>query len=189
MGRARVVVITGPMFSGKTRALLDDVLREEESGARVLVFKPRLDHRAATGVVRSHDGASHPAFELDTASDLPALAAGADLVAVDEIQFLGPDLGRAVAAVAEAGSRVIAAGLDRDFRGEPFENVEQAAADADEVKRLTAVCSRCGRAAGLTQRLLLDAPAPLDGPVFLVGGAETYQPRCEACFHEERKRP
>jgi thymidine kinase len=137
--------------------------------------------------VRSHDGASHPAVELQTVTDLAPLAAGADVVAVDEIQFLGPELAGALSQVADAGSRVVAAGLDRDFRAEAFENVKRLAADADEVRLLAAVCARCGRAAVLTQRLLADAPAPLDGPVFLVGGAETYQPRCESCFYEERK--
>jgi thymidine kinase len=188
MTRGQMVMFYGPMFSGKTGALLDVVFRAEERRERVAVLKPAID-QAAPGALHSHDGRVHAALDISTAEDIKTLSNGVDLVAIDEVQFLTEEIASVIRAIARpSGPMVVVAGLDRDFRGEPFAIVDRLLQAADKSSRLTAICSRCGRAAEYTQRLVDGSPAPRDGPVLLVGGLELYQPRCESCFLGERRR-
>jgi len=170
------------MFSGKTDALIARYEQARDEGRTAVAFKPARDGRHAPDRIVSHSGRSIPACAV------ASLQGGddADLVLIDEIQFFGPELAAAVDALRARGADVVAVGLDRDFRGEPFETTASLARDATDVRTLTGICSRCGAPATHTQRLLDGVPAPLDAPRLVVGDAELYEPRCARCFAEER---
>jgi thymidine kinase len=172
-------LITGPMFSGKTRELIRRLAAAELSGAEVAAGKPAFD--VDPGWLVSLSGSRRRAVVLERVADLVDLAGSAAVVGVDEVQFLVMEFAEALAEAAARGVRVIVAGLDRDFRGEPFPTVAALAARAGSLTRLTASCSRCGAAATRSQRLLDGRPAPRDAPVVQLGGAELYEARCAAC--------
>ncbi|HGY09791.1 MAG TPA: thymidine kinase [Oceanithermus profundus] len=183
-----IEVIVGPMFSGKSEELIRRVKRVMIAGQKVRVFKPRLDDRYHASDVVSHDGQRVEAEPVEGAAELLArVEANGELkvVAVDEAQFFDPGLPAALESLADRGLRVIVAGLDLDFRGEPFGPIPALLARAEFVEKLSAVCVRCGRAATRTQRLIDGEPARRDDPVILVGAKEAYEPRCRSC-HELR---
>jgi thymidine kinase len=167
------------MFSGKT----DELLRRVCAGA---LFKPWVDDRHSAAEIVSHSGVRRPATVVSGSGELAELARGAPLVGIDEAQFFDDGLAEVAVALARAGARVVVAGLDRDFRAEPFPVTAAVIERADKVDLLRAVCGRCGDEATLTQRLLDGAPAPLDDSVVRIGGADLYEPRCERCYAEER---
>ena len=174
-------VICGPMFSGKSDELLRRARRAELAGLRVVVCTPRLDTRHA-GEVVSHDGGRRPATAIDAPAELLLNAREADVVCIDEAQFLDATLGGVVEQLVQSGTRVVAAGLDRDFRTLPFGPMPELLARAELVDKLRAVCHVCGEPATLSQRLLDGHPAPFDGPTLLIGGHERYEARCRAHF-------
>lgn len=169
------------MFSGKSTELLRRVRRSQRARVPVVLFKPALDTRSAT--VRSHDGLEVDAVAVATASQVleaQRLIPPGGLVAVDEAQFL-----EGLVPVAQqlllAGYSVVVAGLDLDYRGMPFGDMPVLLALADEVVKLSAVCVKCGRDATRTQRLVGGEPAGL-GELVVIGGADSYEPRCLACW-------
>jgi thymidine kinase len=174
------------MFSGKTDALIDRYEAARDRGVTVRAFKPEHDSRHPADRIVSHSGREVPAASVRTADEILAEASAAGLVLVDEIQFFEPGLRETVAALTAGGADVVAVGLDRDFRREPFETTAALGRDAARVTRLSARCFRCGDDATLTQRLVDGAPAPLGAPRLVVGDAELYEPRCELCWVEER---
>ena len=178
-------VIAGPMFSGKSEELIRRVKRVLIAGQKVRVFKPKLDDRYHASDVVSHDGERVRAEPVAGSSEMQSRLQGEDVqvVAVDEAQFFDDGLPELLEELAANGVRVIVAGLDMDFRGEPFGVMPTLMARAEFVEKLSAVCVRCGRAATRTQRLVDGKPARYDEPVILVGAAEAYEPRCRAC-HE-----
>lgn len=185
-------VVVGPMFSGKSEELIRRVTRATIARQHVQVFKPalddRYDHLHEEVVVASHNGRTVGAFAVADLSQLEAaLEEDVQVVAIDEGQFLTQDLVGLASDLAEAGKRVIVAGLDLDFRGEPFGPIPELLARAESVTKLTAVCVRCGAAATRTQRLIGGHPAHFDDPVILVGAAESYEPRCRACHRVVRR--
>jgi len=185
-------VIVGPMFSGKSEELIRRTTRAFIAKQRVQVFKPALDTRYDDlhdgAAVASHNGRTLEAVAVaDVAQMRGALEPGVQVVAVDEAQFLPYDLVAFACDLTEAGKRVIVAGLDLDFRGEPFGPIPELLARAESVTKLTAICVRCGAAATRTQRLIGGHPAHFDDPVILVGAAESYEPRCRACHAVPRK--
>lgn len=176
-----IEVICGSMFSGKTEELLRRVRRAELAKRRAILFKPRIDHRYDAVRVVSHDGLRAEAFPVASATELRALVRqselrGGDVVGVDEVQFFDLDIVATAEELANAGQRVICAGLDQDYRGQPFGPVPHLMGIAEVVTKLRAVCSRCGRDACRSQRL-----ASIRGQLF-VGGAAEYEPRCRRCF-------
>jgi thymidine kinase len=181
---ASLTLYCGPMFSGKTEALLNALSHKTLEGHPTLAFKPAFDTKHP-GEIVSHSGLRHPA---DVFEHQDALAATPKprLVAVDEVQFLTSDSAKTLRAMADAGIETVTAGLDLDFRGEPFPVVRRLRKLADRVVLLRAICARCGSPASHTQRLIRGRAAPLDDPVFTLGGIEIYQPRCRACFSLER---
>jgi len=181
-------VIAGPMFSGKSEELIRRVKRVLIAGQKVRVFKPRLDDRYHASDVVSHDGERVRAEPVAGSSEMRSRLEGEDVqvVAVDEAQFFDDGLPELLEELAAAGVRVIVAGLDMDFRGEPFGVMPTLMARAEFVEKLSAVCVRCGRAATRTQRLVDGKPARYDEPVILVGAAEAYEPRCRACHEVPR---
>jgi thymidine kinase len=172
-------VIAGPMFSGKT----DELLRRTAEGVLV---KPRVDDRHATAEVVSHAGVRAPALVVASSDEIPEAVGRAELVGVDEGQFFDAGLVAVARKLADDGTRVVVAALDRDFRARPFPVSARLLELADRVDLLVAECGRCGAAATLTQRLRDGEPVPLGDPVVRVGGHELYEPRCARCWTEER---
>ncbi|NPA90030.1 MAG: thymidine kinase [Chloroflexi bacterium] len=184
-----IEVICGSMFSGKTEELIRRVRRAQIARQKVQVFKPSLDIRYTQDAVSSHNGMVFKAEVVTSAEELLArVHPDTNVVAIDEVQFFGWDIVDVVDALADRGVRVICAGLDLDFRGEPFGPMPLLMARAEQVDKLHAICVRCGNEASRTQRLINGRPAHYDDPVILVGAQEFYEPRCRAC-HEVPGRP
>lgn len=181
LGGGRLEAIVGPMFSGKSEELIRRVNRALIARQDVQVFKPAMDDRYDPEAVASHSGRRIEARPVkDIAAIREQLREGVRVVALDECQFFGPEVVELALELAGGGARVIVAGLDLDFRGEPFGPMPQLLAHAELVEKLTAIC-RCGRQATRTQRLIGGSPAHYDDPVILVGAAERYEPRCREC--------
>ena len=178
-----IEVVAGVMFSGKSEELLRRVRRASIARKRVQLFKSHLDNRyAGLFAVSSHDGRSAEAIPVDTSEQIAVrLDPTAQVVAIDEAQFLDPGIVRLVTALAERGRRVILAGTDTDFRGEPFGAMPALLAVAEVVDKLHAICVLCGSPASRNQRLIAGRPAPYDSPTIMVGAADSYEARCRAC--------
>jgi thymidine kinase len=176
-------VVCGPMFSGKSEEMIRRLRRAEIAGQRVLILKPRIDDRYDTVDVVSHAGVRMRGVAVGSAPELAARAAGHEVVGIDEVQFFEPAIVETALALAEGGARVVAAGLDQDFRREPFGPMPRLLAHAEFVDKLQAVCHRCGGPATTTQRLVGGLPAPYSGDTVVIGAAEQYEARCRDC-HE-----
>lgn len=177
-----IELIVGSMFSGKTEELIRRVRRAEIARQRVQVFKPRIDTRYHEMAVASHSGVQFDALAVDEASGiLEALRPDTTVVAVDEVQFFDWQIADVLNDLADRGLRVIAAGLDMDFRGEPFGPMPLLMSQAEMVDKLTAICVVCGAPASRTQRLINGEPAQYSDPVILVGADECYEARCRRC--------
>jgi thymidine kinase len=184
-----IEVICGVMFSGKSEELIRRVRRAIIAKKRVQVFKSHLDERYA-GIyhVSSHDGRSVEAVPIDTADQIAQLVMpDTQVVAIDEAQFLGPEIVPLVTSLANRGVRVILAGTDNDFRGEPFGPMPQLLAIAEVVDKLHAICVICGNPASRNQRLIGGKPARYDSPTIMVGSTESYEARCRACHSVPRR--
>ncbi|AJD92356.1 thymidine kinase [Jeotgalibacillus malaysiensis] len=174
-----VEVICGSMFSGKSEELIRRVRRAQFARQHILVFKPKLDDRYSEEAIVSHNGASVIAVPVEHSSEiLDQVTEKADLIAIDEVQFFDEEIVEVITKLADQGFRVITAGLDQDFRGEPFGPVPHLMSLAEQVTKLQAVCAVCGSPASRTQRLIEGRPAGYDDPVILVGASEAYEPRC-----------
>jgi thymidine kinase len=182
-------VIAGSMFSGKTEELLRRVRRATIARKRVQVFKSHLDDRyAGLWSVSSHDRRTFEATPVDSSTQiLLRLDPMAQVIAIDEVQFLDEGIVKVVSDLADRGRRVIMAGIDTDFRGEPFGPMPQLMAMAEVVDKLHAICVLCGSPASRTQRLLEGRPAPYDSPTIMVGAADSYEARCRACHQVPRR--
>jgi thymidine kinase len=182
-------VIAGSMFSGKTEELLRRVRRATIARKRVQVFKSHLDDRyAGRGSRRPTVRRTFDATPVDSSSQIMLrLDPMAQVIAIDEVQFLDAAIVNVVSALANRGRRVIMAGIDTDFRGEPFGPMPQLMAVAEVVDKLHAICVLCGSPASRTQRLLEGKPAHYDSPTIMVGAADSYEARCRACHAVPRK--
>ncbi len=183
-----IEVITGVMFSGKSEELIRRVRRAIIARKTVRVFKSHLDDRYH-GVfsVSSHDGRTVEATPVDSSLQIAQhIRDGIDVVAIDEAQFLDPGIVPLAGALAGRGVRVIIAGTDTDFRGEPFGPMPQLMAVADVVDKLHAICVVCGGPASRNQRLIEGRPARYDSPTIMVGGRESYEARCRHCHEVPR---
>jgi thymidine kinase len=184
-----VEVIAGVMFSGKSEELIRRVRRAMIARKRIQVFKSHLDARySGLYVVSSHDGRSVEAIPIDSSSQLAQrLDPSAQVVAIDEAQFLDSGVVEVSSDLALRGRRVIIAGTDTDFRGEPFGPMPELMAVAEVVDKLHAICVICGGAASRNQRLIAGKPAPYDSPQIMVGGHEAYEARCRMCHAVPRR--
>jgi len=180
-----IEVITGVMFSGKSEELLRRVRRALLAKRRVQVFKSHLDERyGGLGLVSTHDGGRLSSEPVSTSTELAErVRPETEVVAADEVQFLDAGIVEVANALADGGVRVILAGTDMDFRGEPFGPIGSLLAVAERVDKLNAICVKCGQPATRNQRLVDGQPAPAEGPTIQVGGLESYEARCRAC-HE-----
>jgi thymidine kinase len=172
-------IICGSMFSGKSEELIRRVRRAQFAKQEVKVFKPSIDNRYSEEEVVSHNGTAIISKPVASSIEiLEFITEKTDVIAVDEVQFFDEHICDVLTLLANQGYRVIAAGLDQDFRGEPFRVVPQLMAIAELVTKLQAVCSVCGSPASRTQRLINGNPASYDDPIILVGASESYEPRC-----------
>ncbi|MED4218507.1 thymidine kinase [Priestia megaterium] len=177
-----IEVICGSMFSGKSEELIRRVRRTQFAKQKAQVFKPAIDNRYSEEAVVSHNGTSVMAYSISASRDiLKRVDEETDVVAIDEVQFFDTDILEIVQSLADQGFRVIVAGLDQDFKGEPFGQMPQLMAIAESVTKLQAVCASCGSPASRTQRLINGEPASYDDPIILVGASESYEPRCRHC--------
>lgn len=182
-GGGRIELVCGSMFSGKTEELLRRIRRAEIARKRVQIFKPKLDHRYGLQRVASHNGLTREdAVVIDQPQEIfDHLGREIEVIAIDEIQFFDWTIADVCAKLADDGRRVIGAGLDQDFRGDPFGPMPLLMALAEHVDKLQAICVCCGANASRTQRLIDGLPARYDEPVILVGGSESYEARCRHC--------
>jgi thymidine kinase len=172
------------MFSGKTDELIRRLIRARIAKQKVQVFKPAIDVRYAVEKVTSHAGADFDAIPVQKAADiLGKLDEDTTVVGIDEAQFLDEYVVKVAQELAELGKRVLVAGLDMDFRGEPFGPMPLLMSKAERVDKLHAICMVCGEEASRTQRLVNGKPARYDDPVVIVGAAELYEARCR--IHHE----
>jgi thymidine kinase len=174
-------VICGPMFSGKSEEMIRRLRRAEIAGQRVVLFKPNLDDRYDAADIVSHAGARMRGVPVSSSRELLARAHEAEVVGIDEVQFFDHEIVAGALALAEKGVRVVAAGLDQDFRRLPFGPMPALLAHAEFVDKLQAVCHRCGGPATTTQRLVDGEPAPYSGETIVVGANEQYEARCRGC--------
>jgi thymidine kinase len=184
-----IEVISGVMFSGKSEEMIRRVRRAIIGKKKVQVFKSHLDDRYS-GVysIASHDGRTVEAVPVDSSLQIAQQLDGhADMVAIDEAQFLDSGIVELSTSLAQRGIRVILAGTDTDFRGEPFGAMPQLMAVADVVDKLHAICVVCGGPASRNQRLIEGRPARWDSPVIMVGGRESYEARCRHCHQVPRR--
>lgn len=184
-----IEVIAGVMFSGKSEELMRRIRRATIARKRVQLFKSHLDNRyAGLFAVSSHDQRSIEATPVDSSSQITQrLDPSAHVIAIDEAQFLDQNIVNVATALAERGRRVIIAGTDTDFRGEPFGGMPQLMAVAEVVDKLHAICVLCGAPASRNQRLIGGQPAAYDSPTIMVGAADSYEARCRACHIVPRR--
>jgi thymidine kinase len=181
-------VICGSMFSGKTEEMIRRVRRARIAKQRVQVFKPAMDNRYAVEEVKSHNGLGVEAIPVSSTAELLAkLQPETEVIGIDEIQFFDALIVSTVQDLANRGVRVIAAGLDMDFRGEPFGVMPHLMSEAEHIDKLHAICVVCGAEASRTQRLIDGRPAAYDDPIILVGGSESYEARCRHCHEVPRR--
>ncbi len=174
-----IEVVTGSMFSGKTDEMIRRLRRATIARQNVQVFKPLIDNRYQVERVTSHAGTAFDALPIGKASQiLQHLKPETTVVGIDEAQFFDSELVELVQALAGRGMRVIVAGLDTDFRGEPFGCMPVLMALAERVDKLQAICMVCGEPASRTQRLVNGKPARYDDPIVIVGASEMYEARC-----------
>ena len=174
-----IELICGSMFSGKSEELIRRLRRAVIARQKVQVFKPKIDDRYAAEKVSSHSGHHFDATIVANATEIEEmLDADTDVIGIDEVQFFDWRIAELVEHLADNGRRVILAGLDMDFRGEPFGPMPLLMAQAEVVDKLQAICMVCGAPASRTQRLIDGQPANYDNPVIMVGASEVYEARC-----------
>lgn len=177
-----IEVIVGPMYSGKSEELIRRVRRANIAKQKVQVFKHSVDDRYSKADVVSHCGNKVEAIPVkDSAELLEKLEKHTKVVAIDEVQFFENEITHTIEELAERGIRVICAGLDMDFRGEPFGPIPRLVAVAEKVDKINAICLVCGNPATRTQRLINGKPAKYSDPIVLVGAQDSYEARCRKC--------
>ena len=181
-----IEIVVGPMYSGKSEELIRRIKRAKIAKQKVLVFKPSIDNRYSPKDVTSHNGTALEAIAVDDLNEIWAYVdEKTQVVGFDEVNFFSEEIVTTVTKLANMGIRVICAGLDMDFKAEPFGSVPELMARAEFVEKLQAVCVICGQPATRTQRIIDGKPAKHDDPVILVGATESYEARCR-CHHEIR---
>lgn len=183
--KGRLEVICGSMYSGKSEELIRRLKRAEYAKQRVFTIKPCIDNRYSENNIVSHAGRQRSACMMsDQQQDLEKILElvldNADVIGIDEIQFFSTSILKIIDILIQEGKKVIVAGLDLDFRGEPFGIMPILMAKADEVLKLKAICVSCGKDAQHSQRLINGRPAAYDDPIILVG--DMYEARCRNCF-------
>ncbi len=177
-----IEVICGSMFSGKSEELIRRVHRVQIAKKKVQVFKPTIDTRYSIQYIYSHNGTKIEAINISNSKELlEKTEPDTEVVAIDEAQFYDKGIVTICQKLADQSRRVIVAGLDQDFRGEPFGPIPELLAVAEYIDKLQAICMICGSPASRTQRLVNGKPAKYSDPTILIGAKETYEARCRKC--------
>jgi len=185
----RIEVICGGMYSGKTEELIRRMRQVMIARQPCRIFTPRLDTRYSAQHVASHAGAKLEAVPVSSMREVLANADNVQVVALDELHFMEDGAATILAGcqgLADRGLRVIVAGLDQNYRAEPFDGMMQLMAVAEQVDKLYAICVRCGAYATRSQRLIDGRAAPADAPTIVVGGLDLYEARCRSCYEPAR---
>jgi thymidine kinase len=177
-GQGWIEVISGSMFSGKTEELIRRLKRAKIARQKVEIFKPRIEVRYSVEEVVSHDANAIHSTPVDSASNILLLANEVDVVGIDEAQFFDDGLVSVCNQLANAGVRVIVAGLDMDFRGNPFGSMPKLLSIAEYVTKVHAICVRCGKLANYTHR------RSEDERLIVLGETDIYEPLCRGCFYK-----
>ncbi len=186
-GHGYIEAVVGPMYSGKSEELIRRLKRAKIAKQEVIVFKPCIDNRYSNEDVVSHSGISIRAISINHTEEIHKyITDETQVVGIDEVQFFDEGIVDVALKLADKGIRVIVAGLDMDFKAEPFGPVPELLARAEFVNKLQAVCMKCGAPATRTQRLINKEPARYDDPIILVGAAESYEARCRKCHEVKR---
>ena len=177
------------MYSGKSEELIRRIRRAEIAKQKVQVFKPTIDDRYDKQDIVSHRGDKIQGIPVSRSEDiLNYLDEDTEVIGIDEVQFFDDGIVKVVNYLADNNKRVIVAGLDTDFRGEPFNVMPQLMAIAEFVDKITAICMKCGNPATKTQRLIDGKPADYNDPIVLIGAKESYEARCRNCHEVPNKR-
>lgn len=186
-----ITVVCGSMYAGKSEELIRRARRALYARKRVQVFKPAIDDRFHQTMVVTHMGVQHEAVPVRNVAHLrTAIQPETEVVCLEEAQFFDASLVDLVVELADRGVEVICAGLDQDFRRQPFGPMPLLLAAADEVVKLRAICMKCGAPASHTYRMVDGKPAHWNDPIVLIGATEAYEARCRNCFEirGDRKR-
>lgn len=184
-----IIVFCGPMFSGKSDELIRELRKAPHGGFKVIAFKPVIDNRRGEDTLNTQDKVHYPAVQVESSKQiLEHDLANIDIIGIDEAQFFDEDLPDVCLELVARGKRVIVAGLDKNFRGEPFGPMARLKQEADHVETFHAFCSVCKEPASFTQRIIKGKPARYDDPVVKIGDDEFYQARCRK-HHEVPGRP
>lgn len=181
-GSGWIEVICGSMFSGKTEELIRRLNRARIARQRVEIYKPALDNRYDPVQIVSHDENAIPSTPVQAASQILLLAQEADVIGIDEAQFFDEELNEVCNLLANEGIRIIVAGLDMDFRGNPFGPIPALLATAEYVTKVHAICIRCGNLANYSHRIIEDSQ------LVVLGEKENYEPLCRKCFLEQQSK-
>ena len=179
--KGQIEVICGSMFSGKTEELIRRLNRARIAKQKVEIFKPSIDKRYDENDVVSHNENSIRSTPVHFADDILLLSGDCDVVGIDEVQFFDEQIVPVAQKLANQGKRVILAGLDMDFEGNPFEPMPKLMAIAEFVTKVNAICMKCGDLAAFSFRLS-DAQEKV-----VLGEKESYEARCRKCFYEDKK--
>ncbi|SFA72816.1 thymidine kinase [Algoriphagus aquimarinus] len=179
--RGQIEVICGSMFSGKTEELIRRLNRAKIAKQKVEIFKPSIDKRYDENAVVSHNDNSIRSTPVNFANDILLLSGDCDVVGIDEVQFFDEQIVPVAQKLANQGKRVILAGLDMDFEGNPFDPMPKLMAIAEYVTKVNAICMKCGDLAAFSFRLS-DAKEKV-----VLGEKESYEARCRKCFNEDKK--
>jgi len=171
-----IEVICGSMFSGKTEELIRRLRRAQIAKQKVAIFKPKIDVRYSVDHLVSHNQQKIPSIAVKHAEDILKKVGDARVLGIDEAQFFDSSLVDVCRKLANAGRRVIVAGLDKDYRGEPFEPIPQMLCEAEYITKTLAICMQCGNPASYTQRISKSSE------LVLLGATDTYEARCRGCF-------
>jgi thymidine kinase len=180
--RGSIEVIAGSMFSGKTEELIRRLRRAMFAGLKVEIFKPSIDTRYSEDRVVSHDEKSIISTPVENASSILLLVSGVEVVGIDEAQFFDSSLVEVCTKLADAGTRVIVAGLDMDFAGNPFGPMPALMAVAEYISKVHAICVRCGNLANYSYRKIKD------DKIVMLGEKDIYEPICRSCYIKSTNR-
>ena len=177
-----IETVIGPMYSGKSEELIRRIKRAKIAKQNIVVFKPKIDDRYSKEDVVSHSGDSVNAIPINSAKEIyNFIDSKTQVVGIDEVQFFDEQIVEIAVDLADKGIRVITAGLDMDFKGEPFGPTPRLLCVSEFVDKIQAICSVCGQPATRSQRLINKEPARYDDPIIQVGAVESYEARCRKC--------
>ncbi|ASP28735.1 thymidine kinase [Spiroplasma corruscae] len=187
-----IELITGCMFAGKTEEFIKRLRRYQYANQNIIVFKPSIDDRYGEKEIFSHSRMNIEAIPVSSSTELKKIfnerntTKKIDVLGIDEVQFLDDDIVILLEEFASNGVIIVASGLDKDFKNNPFKNVDKLLVTAEYVDKLTSICSKCGGNGTRTQRIINGVPASANSPLIDIAANEKYESRCRHCFEEPK---